>query len=109
MPTSFSIPEIYDKEIEAIIRAGYYSNKSEIVREALRDFFERKSQLRIAAAVEMYKKGEITLSRAAEIAGMNFFDFKALISERGIKIIVPRQSKDEIKRGADIIRKARKK
>ena len=108
MPTSFSIPEIYEKEIEAVIRAGYYSNKSEVVREALRDFFEKKSQLRIAAALEMYKNREITLSRAAEIAGMNFFDFKELVIERGIKIIISKQSKDEMKRDSGIIRKSKK-
>lgn len=97
------------QEIRALIQAGYYSNKSELVREALRDFFERKKELRVIAAIELYKDGEVTLSRAAEIAGVSFEAFKDLLKERGIKIILPRQSKEEIDRGVELIRKLRKK
>ncbi len=108
MPNSFSIPELYMQEIRALIRAGYYSNKSEVVREALRDFFERKKELRVIAAVELYKNGEVTLSRGAEIAGVSFGAFKDLLKERGIKIIVHGQSKEEIDKGIELIRKLRK-
>lgn len=109
MPNAFSMPEVYMKEIEALIRAGYYSNKSEVVRDALRNFFENKAQLRLAAAIEMYRKGDVTLSKAAEIAGMNFFEFKEILIERGIKIVSPGKSKDELEKGVELIRKLRKK
>ena len=109
MPSAFSIPKIYDQEIKAVIDAGYYSNKSEVVRDALRNFFEEKKQLRIAAAVEMYKKNEVTLSKAAEIAGMTSFEFKDILIERGIKIIIPGGSKQELETGVMIIKKLRKK
>lgn len=109
MPTSYSIPEVYEQEIEGVIKAGYYSNKSEVVREALRDFFERKKQLRISAGIELYKRGKVTLSRAAEIAGMNFFEFKDLLIEKGIKIISPGGTREELERGVQLIKKLRNK
>ena len=108
MPSAFSIPELYEQEIEAVIHAGYYSNKSEVVRDALRNLFDTKSQLRTAAAIEMYKKGVVTLSKAAEIAAMSFVEFKKLLLDRGIKIRVPRQSRQEIKRGVDLMRNLKK-
>ncbi|MAF35672.1 hypothetical protein CL622_00960 [archaeon] len=109
MPSAFSIPRIYELEMEGAIKAGYYSNKSELVREALRNFFEKKTQLRIAAAVEIYKNGEVTLSKAAEIAGLNSLAFKDLLAERNITIKAPKESKQTIKKGVDLIRAQKKK
>ena len=96
MPSAYSIPEIYKKEIKAVISAGYYSNKSEVIRDALRSFFESKVQLRLAAAVELYKEGEVTLSKAAELAGMTTIEFKEILRDRGIKIVVPEKSKKDL-------------
>ncbi len=48
----------------------------------------------IEKEIELYKAGEVSLSRAAEIAGMNIEDFKHVLSNRGVK--------RTIKPGADI-------
>ena len=96
MPVSaFSLPELYEQEIAAVIDAGYYSNKSEVVRDALRTLFEEKTQLRLAAAIEMYKKGEVTLSRAAEVAEMErYFTLEHIVrlaKARALKIMKDKQ------------------
>jgi uncharacterized protein (UPF0332 family) len=36
-------------------------------------------------AIELYKSREVSLSKAAEIAGMNIEDFKRVLSDRGVK------------------------
>ena len=110
MPVSaFNLPELYEQEIAAVIDAGYYSNKSEVVRDALRTLFEEKTQLRLAAAIEMYKKGEVTLSRAAEVAEMGFFQFKEILNDRGVRMESPGGTKEELDTGVELIRKLRKK
>ena len=86
MPSAYNLPQLYEDEIEALIRAGYYSNKSEVVRDALRSFFQTKEQMRMAAAVELYKAGKTTLSKAAEIAILSLEEFTTIIIDRGIKI-----------------------
>lgn len=96
MPSAYSIPKIYRQEIGAVVEAGYYSNKSEVVRDAIRVLFETRSELRQASAIELYKKGDVTLSRAAEIAGMNMFELKEILKDRGIKIRSPGGSKEEL-------------
>ncbi|MBS3176672.1 UPF0175 family protein [Candidatus Woesearchaeota archaeon] len=108
MPSAFSIPKVYEQEIEAVIVAGYYSNKSEVVRDALRNLFEEKTNLRLAAAVEMYKGNEVTLSKGAEIACLNILEFKDLLHDRGIKIRAPKESRAEIARGVYSIKRLRK-
>jgi predicted HTH domain antitoxin len=107
LPSAYSIPRIYEQEINAVITAGYYSNKSEVVRDALRNFFEKKTQLRRAAAIEMYKKEEVTLSKGAEIAGMNFAEFKDLLIDRGIKIKAAKGT--ELEKGIRLLKRLRKK
>ena len=86
MPSAFNLPQLYQDEIEALIKAGYYSNKSEVVRDALRSFFETKEHMRMAAAVELYKSGKTTLSKAAEIALLNLEEFTSILLDRGIRI-----------------------
>ena len=96
MPSAFSIPKIYEQEIQAVVTAGYYSNKSEVVRDALRTFFDKNKRLRIAAAVELYQKKDVTLSKAAEIADLSFEEFKEVLLQRGIRVKTPKISKKEL-------------
>ncbi|MEM3129416.1 MAG: UPF0175 family protein, partial [Nitrososphaerales archaeon] len=70
MPSSYNLPELVKKEIDALVRAGYYSSKSDVVKDALRIFLNSRKNLRIAAAVQLYKEGELSLGKAAEIADM---------------------------------------
>jgi predicted HTH domain antitoxin len=58
------------------------------VREVLNTFFTAKPQYRVEAALEMWKAGEVSVERAAEIAGMNGFLFRELMIQRGIKVVV---------------------
>ncbi len=88
MEAAFSLPAVIEKEIEALVRAGYYSSKSEALKDAFRTLLDTKPALKLASAIELYKAGEVSLARAAEIAGMNIEDFKHLLSDRGIKRII---------------------
>ena len=101
------VPIIYKQEIEAIVEAGYYHNKSEVMEDALRTLFEAKTELRLTAAVELYKKGRVTLSKAAGIGGVNILEFRDILASRGIRIRVPAESKKDIKRGVERLKRLR--
>ena len=47
MVSSFSLPKVVEAEIEAVVKAGYYSSKSEVVKDALRLLFETRKELKI--------------------------------------------------------------
>jgi len=79
---------LLERELAATVRAGLFRNEAEAVREVLETFFTAKPQYRIEAALAMWKADEVSLERAAEIAGMNFFLFRNLMIERGIKVVV---------------------
>jgi len=101
------LPKGYESEINAIIDAGCYASESEVIRDALRVLFESRPNLKLVAAIEMYKKEEVTLGRAAEIAGMGIIEFKDVLRDRGIKIIIPKTSIDELDKQIARIRKVR--
>jgi predicted HTH domain antitoxin len=54
-------------------------------------------------AIELYQNEVVTLSRAAEIADMNFFDFRAVLQARGIIIESPDETYQEIQQGVALI------
>lgn len=92
MPSSYNLPAIVKKEIDALVKAGYYSSKSDVVKDALRTFLYSKKNLRVAVAVELYKDGEVSLGKAAEIADMNTIEFKERLKELEVKRVVVAES-----------------
>jgi len=81
---SITIPEKMSEEIDAIINTGYYDNRSEFIRQAVRYFLAQKPEVRLVAAIELYRKEKITISRAAEIAGVSFSTIKEILQDEGI-------------------------
>ena len=92
MPSSYNLPELVKKEIDALVKSGYYSSKSDVVKDALRYMLESKKGLRVAAAVELYKHGEVSLGKAAEVANMGVIEFKEKLKEYGVRRVIVAES-----------------
>lgn len=61
-------------------------SEEELEKEAYRALLRERPELRISLAVEEYRKGEVTLNRAAEIAGVTTEEMKEILNKRGVKI-----------------------
>ena len=103
MVDEYAIPDVYESEINALIRVSHYRNKSEIINDALRLLFNTTPNLKIDAAIQMYENEDVTLNRAAELAGMNTIEFKETLKNKGISIKVPERTKEELKRQLEVI------
>ena len=57
-----------------------------------------RRDLRVNAAIEMYRSGRVSLGRATELAGTSIFEFKEILKERGIKMVVEAPTKEEMDR-----------
>ena len=77
---------IVEKQVDALIKGGYYPNRAEFVEDAIRAFFELRKEMKIAAVVELYKKEEVSISKAAELAGLNIEEMKRVLADRGVEI-----------------------
>lgn len=97
--TSFSLTPMMREEMKALMKSGEYSSRSDIIRDAFRVFLENKPNKRMLIAVELYRKGEISLTRGAEIAGLDVERFKEVLKDRGIKLRTYTGSKKEVEEG----------
>ena len=79
---------IQSLELGALVKAGVFQSASDGIEEALRLLFVTRPQLRIEAAVQLYSEHEVTLGRAAEIAGLTRWEFEAVLADRGIEVTV---------------------
>ena len=104
---TFSLPEIMSMKIEALVKAGIFTSKSDVAKEALRGMFEKKPSLNINAAIEMYKEQKVSIGRAAEIAEMSTPDFVDAMAERGVKRIV-KSTKERVRKGLEVLSKVRR-
>lgn len=85
MPGSQALPRLLEDEIDALIGAGCYANKSDVLKDAIRTLLDSRSNLKLAASVEMYKKGKVSLEKAADLAGMGAIEFKEVLINKGIE------------------------
>ncbi len=77
---------VINNGVDALIRSGIYSTKNELIDDALRTFFEFRKDMRVAAVVELYKTEEMSISKAAELAGVSTEEIKDFLTKAGIKI-----------------------
>jgi predicted HTH domain antitoxin len=95
--------DVIKEGINSLIRAGYYEDKEKLLNDAFRTLLEVRPALKIEMAVDLYKEEKISLSRAAEIAGMSIEGFKNILDLREIKRIIKAPSEDKIKKGVELI------
>ena len=87
---------IVDQQLEAVVRAGLFRDRQHVVQEAMQTLFAVRPQLRTEAAIELFRSGEVSLLRAAEIAGMDFESFRSLLADRGIPWEIEAEGRDKI-------------
>ncbi|MGM0400399.1 MAG: UPF0175 family protein [Chloroflexota bacterium] len=76
-------------ELDVLIERGIYSDQEALIEDALRALLRSKPDLRRQLAIELYKQGRISLSRGAEIEGVDIESFKESLREAGVPRIVP--------------------
>ncbi len=96
-----------DQELTAIVRAGCFSTKEEAMREALQSLFVLKPYLRVEAAIRRFLDEEISLGRAAELAGMTRWRFQELLRQRGVPPSMEARQAKELDEAVERIRKRR--
>lgn len=73
---------IVDQELDAVIRAGVFRDREHAIHEAIETLFVVRPQLRTEAAVELFRSGEVSLLRAAELAGLDSESFRRVVPRR---------------------------
>jgi len=103
---SGTLPDV-GEEIAAAVRAGCFASEEDALREAVQTLLTVNPHLRREAAIRRYLDDEITLGRAAELAGMTRWRFRELLAQRGISIDVTVRPPNELDESVARIRKRR--
>ncbi|MHA1583195.1 MAG: UPF0175 family protein [Candidatus Baldrarchaeia archaeon] len=99
MPFTTRLPSSLAKSIEFLAKIKK-SSKSTILRQLIERGLKEKLTL---VAIELLRKGEVTLWKAAEIANMSLWDFMEEVKKR--KIIIYDQ--EDLEKDLDVLRRFR--
>ena len=82
----FDISEdLVKKELEVISKTGLYRDEEEFIKEAINTLLAARKDLRVSIACELYKREEISLGKACEIAFLNIEEMKEVLYKKGIR------------------------
>lgn len=107
MPNIVS-PELLHDELKAVVQAGGYPSEEEAIRHALEVLLAANDSLRVSTAIELYRQGKVTLSRAAEIAQLELELFKEKLAEKNVPLPID-ETPEDLQAGTDFIGQRRKK
>jgi predicted HTH domain antitoxin len=80
------------KEVEALLRTGLYESREEVIADAIRHLLLHNKPLRLELAIDLFRTDEVSLGRAAEIAGIDRWQFQEVLCERHIPILIEAES-----------------
>lgn len=92
---------------DALLKARLFLSAEAARQNAMSMWLAVKPELRLETALELFQANEVTLERAAEIAGLNRWVFHEVLKRRGIKIVVEVDTVEELEAAAYAIRKSR--
>ena len=73
---------------EAVLRVGNFPSLDDLLHHALNCWLQQAApELRWKVAVDLYSTEQVSLGRAAEIAGLNYFVFMEKLREAGIALV----------------------
>ena len=75
--------------LDVLVERGIYRDREALVKDAMRSLLRSKPELRRRLVIELYGQGGVSLSRAAEIGGLDIESFKELLRETGIMRSIP--------------------
>ncbi len=67
------------------VAAGLYKDDRSVVRDAIRALLTEKPQLRLEVAIYRYRTEDISLARAAALAGVSWERMREILLSRGVQ------------------------
>ena len=88
---------------QVLVQAGLYPNEQTVIQEALRVLWQERPQVRLDWAVYQYQTQEISLAKAAALAGVCFDRMKEVLVQRGIQPLLGPETVAEARRELEVI------
>lgn len=79
---AFSLPPLMRKQITSLIDSGYYSSRSDVMKDAFRNLLDTKKNLALASAKSLYIEKLITKEEAMMISDKDEKSFEKLLRKK---------------------------
>jgi predicted HTH domain antitoxin len=86
------------------VEARLYESEEEVIQDALRHLLRSRPELRIQLAVHRYRTEEISLAKAASLAGVSWAQMKDILLERAIQPRLGPETLEEAEREIQTMR-----
>jgi predicted HTH domain antitoxin len=71
--------------IRDLVEARLYASEEEVIQDALRHLLRARPQLRVQLAIHRYQTEQISLAKAASLAGVSWAQMRDILLEHGIQ------------------------
>ena len=71
-------------QIEDFVNAQLYKNEDAVIQDALRHLLRGRPDLRVQLAIYRYQQEPLSLAKAAELAGVSWWQMRDILLEQGI-------------------------
>ena len=89
-----------------LVAARLYETEEEVIQDALRHLLRARPEVRIQLAVHRYQNENLSLAKAASVAGVSWAQMKEILLEKGIQPRLGPESVDEAREEVATLREA---
>jgi predicted HTH domain antitoxin len=82
-------------QLQDLVNAGIYPDADTAVQEALRVLWQERPQVRIDVAIHRYRTEDLSVAKAAALAGVTFDRMKEILVEHDVPLRLGPESLDE--------------
>ena len=83
------IPELLQEQVVAAREVGLYATETDLITDAIQMLLAARPDGRQAPACPLYRRGVVSLGKAAELAALDIVSFKRVLAEQGIARTAP--------------------
>ncbi|MCW1968272.1 MAG: UPF0175 family protein [Anaerolineae bacterium] len=80
--------QIYPKDL---VEAGIYVSEADAIHNAMRSLWNAQPAIRIQFAIHRYQHENLSIAKAAQLAGISFDRMKEILAERDLLKLEPSQ------------------
>jgi predicted HTH domain antitoxin len=81
-----------------------YKSEEDVLQDALRHLLRARPELRIQLAIHRYQTEQLSIAKAASLAGVSWAQMKDILLERGIQPRLGPETLEEVEKEAQTLR-----
>ncbi len=97
------LAETLTQRMGLLVERGVFESEESLVTSAYRSLLTLQPALKLEIALSLYQGEEISLGRAAEMAGVSREQLKEVLAARGIERKYPQRSQEQVDRDAELL------